>query len=129
MDRELKQISATLKKRLKSITPGPFLHKEINQISSRKSKEQMVGIRDESGNVQFSLSGNANYYKKVFVKKPDPHKLGDRVKNPPKERTISVSMVGQIIKDLNNKKSAGPDNISDFILKDLSFTFILRIIN
>lgn len=127
-----KHFSNILNMRLKNIRPGPFMFKEINKIAGRKVGYQIRSIKDENGKSIVTNKGISEVFKQHFEQiskqRPQPNLLtnNNRIDNC-EEWNITVSKLGEIIKNLNNKKSSGPDRISNFIIKNQSFTFLVRL--
>lgn len=132
LDRELKRhFSKVLSDRLKNILPGPNMFKEINRITGRKGTVQIGNMRGTQGNMVGTPEEVAmvfrDYYSEIFEEQPPPHVLPETPITPEIELSTNSFSVSRLIKELNGKKSAGPDGISNYLIKRLSPLFVARL--
>lgn len=133
LDRDLKNhFSAKFQNKLKGLIPGPQVFKDINRITGRNSMTDIRHMVDNRGNPAVNPEEIANvfrdYYSEIFSEQsPPPHVLPDPPATPDSHLSTDYYFVASSIKALNNKKSAGPDRISNFLIKKLSQPIIMTL--
>lgn len=151
-----------LKNRLSNIKPGPQAFKEINRLTGKKKKFSCGNVivdgisfsDDSSKAVVFGdyfkdiYSAQTSNTDQQFVQEVETSVRSTQNLFPPRifnfntdnpsnlpiapHMFTSITEISNIIKNLNNKKSSGPDNIPNFILRKVSHStieFITIIIN
>lgn len=132
LDELLKSIaSASMRNRLIHIKPGPKMFPQINKICSRGKFQRVRALINSQGTELIAdkdiLEEFKNFYAELYTAKPPPHPLRPQRPNRCSPFPVNLQSVIEIIKSINNKKSAGPDRISNFIIKKLSTTVLLKI--
>lgn len=131
LDQDLRNhFSAKFHNKLKGIVPGQHVFRDINRITGRKSMTEIKYMEDNCGNPAVNPEEIANifrdYYSEIFREQtPPPHVLPDTPITPDGHLFTNYYSVATVIKSLNNKKSAGPDKISNFLIKKLSQPIIM----
>lgn len=118
---------------LSNITPGPGLFKQVKRFANRKPSTTVHAIRDSDGELRTSGSGIAgvfcDYYKDLYRARRHRLPLSPQVAHAPQPKPPGLVKFLQIIRALRNKKSAGLDKISNFVIRKLSLSNLLPLFN
>jgi hypothetical protein len=133
LHRELKKhLSGVFHGKLRNIVPGPHMFGEIDRVAGRKRSSLIRCMKDSRGNSVGTPEEMAgvfrDYYADLFAEvKPPPHVLPTPTINADTTFQVDYYKVSKLISNLNGKRSAGPDGISNYLIKRLSTTFVGRL--
>lgn len=132
LDQEITRLkSDELRGKLIHIRPGPKMFAQINRVCRSNKNPKISAIRKADGNLTSTPEGICDtfksFYADLYSAREAPHALEAQQTNPPVKIPFDTRKLLTIIKQLNNKKSAGPDNISNFIIKKLSLPILMKI--
>lgn len=131
IEKEMKKfLSDSLGKKLSNIHPGQDMFKEIRKFLPSKQKP-VEAVKGDNGALVTDNKGICKefmgFYSKLYAARPPPQSLPSTPPNGDVHIDFNLGYLLQIIKALPNKKSAGPDQISNFLIKKLSFSVICRL--
>ena len=127
--------------KIMKIIPGPHFFTQVNLLTGRKKCDRVTKIMKDDVPVYKPddiKSEFTEYYKDLYAERR-PQEIETNVQAEPRtefnsinraikpsdeERFTSVEEIRYIVRGLNSKKSAGPDNISNFVIKRLPHSFI-----
>lgn len=132
----------TIEDKILNLKPGNQFYKEVNRITGRKNNrkiDHLIINNNQIYNPQSIKEEITSFYSNLY-KEQTPHTLDLNIpstnitqfsednsaisptaQNSPFTTTLEVR---DIIRKINSKKSSGPDEISNFILKRLPFSLI-----
>lgn len=130
LDRELtRNASADLRAKLIHIRPGAKMFSLINRVVRWKTGFRTISaIKNPNGEKMTGSTeiGNVfrDFYQGLYKAAVPPHDLPTQQPNRSAAFEVTLSAVEGAVKKLKNKKSAGPDGISNFIIRKLSASIV-----
>lgn len=127
-----KHLSNQYHKQLSALSPeNRNMFKEIDRITRKRVSAKISPLIDNENVTANSPSEICKtfrtHFKDIFKTPKNFCKLKPITPIPESKITISSLDTARIIKQLKNKKSAGPDNISNFIIKKFTPQIICRL--
>lgn len=115
---------------LSSLTQSHHVFEDIKRFTNRNSLA-IPFLLDENNKLSETHTETCkilrDHFKNIYKKPPNFCKLPKTTLVPSKHQPTNFIEIATIIKNLKNKKSAGPDQISNKIIKKLSFKIICRL--
>ena len=128
-------LKTSFETKIKKIKPGNDFYKQINQLSGRKNFNSPKYLTREGKTIREPAKMKeefTGYYKELYRRR-DPHPIPplelstkrttfsatEKATNPSGPELATTEEIRLQRRRLNNKKSAGPDTISNYLLKRL----------